>query len=89
MEEFKLFTDHKPLVPLINAKYPERTPLRYQRLLMRLMRYKAKAEYVPEKRRFVADALSGSPIQINPSSPVVEDVELHVHMVESHIPMSP
>ena len=53
------------------------------------MRYKAKAEYAKGKDLAVADALSRSPIQINPSPTVVEDVELHVHMVQSNLPMSP
>ena len=48
------------------------------------MRYKAKAEYAPGKDPVVADALSRSPIQINPSSLVY-----HMHMVESKLPMSP
>ena len=37
----------------------------------------------------VADALSKSPIQTNPSSPVAEDVALHVHMIELNLSMSP
>ena len=56
---------------------------------MRLMRYKAKAEYAPEKDFVVADTLSKSPIQKNQSSTVAEDVELHVHIVESNLPVSP
>jgi len=49
LTEFRLLTDHKPLVPLINVKDLDNTPLRCQRLLMRLMRYGAKAEYAPGK----------------------------------------
>ena len=41
LPQFKLITDHKPLVPLINTKDLDQTPIRVQRLLIRLMRYKS------------------------------------------------
>ncbi len=85
--EFRLLTDHKPLVPLINIKDLDNTPLRCQRLLMRLMRYGAKAEYAPGKTLVVADALSRSPVQTTSSSLLIEDVKLHVEMVESNLPI--
>ena len=57
---------------------------------MRLMRYKTKAECAPGKNPVVADALRiRSQIQMNPSSTDAEDVELHMHMVESNLPTSP
>ena len=48
-----------------------------------------KAKYASGKDLVVADALLRSPIQTNPSSPVAEDIVLHVHMVESNLSMSP
>ena len=47
LQQFKLLTDHKPLVPLINGNYLNAVPVRYQHLVMRMMRYNLKATHVP------------------------------------------
>ncbi|KAK7880220.1 hypothetical protein WMY93_033117 [Mugilogobius chulae] len=49
LSNFRLITDHKPLVPLINSKDLDNVPIRCQRLLMRLMRFSGVAEYAPGK----------------------------------------
>ena len=61
MEQFTLYTDHRPLVPLINNKHLTESPLRCQRMLMRLMRFRVTATYVPGKNMVVADTLSRCP----------------------------
>ena len=63
---FKLLTDHTLVVPLINVKDFDKTALSCQRLLIRLIRCKAKAEYATGKDFVDDDTLSRSPIQINP-----------------------
>ena len=61
LEGFKILTDHKPLVTLINEKDLDRAPLRCQRLLIRMHRYNATAEYPQGKTMVISDALSRSP----------------------------
>ena len=54
LQKFSLLTDHKPLVPLINSRDIADTPLRCQRLLMRMGAYGAEAAYMPGKHRRLA-----------------------------------
>ena len=58
LSTFKLLTDHKPLVPLINTQDLDKTSIRCQRMLMRLRGYNAIAEHVPGKYLIVPDTLS-------------------------------
>lgn len=92
LETFVLCTDHKPLIPLINTKDLTDTPLRCQRMLMRLMRFKPEARYNPGKEMFVADTLSRSPLTGGKTSlrqeELQNDVEAYVDTVASSWPMS-
>ena len=74
LSEFKLLTDHRPLVPLMNSRSIDDTPIRCQRLLMRAMRYNPIVEYVPGKLLVIADALSRKPLEVR--EPQKDDIEL-------------
>ena len=55
LESYRLITDHKPLLPLIVEKDLNMVLLRCQRLLMRMMWFNPKPEYVAGMQLFVAD----------------------------------
>ena len=57
-------------------------------MLMRLMRYKPVAEYVPGKNVTVADMLSRNPMKAEDSTQLSEDVDLHVNAITSSWPVS-
>ena len=90
LPQFRLELDHKPLVPLINSKSLTDTPVRCQRLLLRLMRYNPVAVYVPGKQHVVPDYLSRHPCQEPDSVAAVlqRDVTYYVLGVISRLPLT-
>ena len=85
LDKFKLITDHKPLIPLINTRDIANTPARCQRLLLRLMKFNAVAEHCPGKEMYVADALSRNPLPIENKQRIDADakvIEAHVMMID-------
>ena len=89
LQSFRLQTDHKPLVPLINSKDLQETPVRCQRLLMRLMRYSPVAEHVPGRFLITADFLSRHPVTdtaADASSNLVKEVTAYVEAVIATLP---
>ena len=86
--QFTVHTDHKPLVPLVNTRDLDNVPIRCQRLLIRLLRYDVKAEYIPGANLIIADTLSRAPrtvldAQIDTS--LHEDSEATIAVVTSSI----
>lgn len=88
MECFRLQTDHKPLVPLINTYDLDKVPPRCQRLLMRLLRFNVVAEHVPVKHLVVADALSRSPLTDIGDEHTDQEVQAYVESVVENAPIS-
>lgn len=90
VEDFKLITDHKPLVPLMNKKDLDNVPIRCQRLLMRLMRFKPTAEYAPGETMTVADTLSRSPLQCqHEESDTHSEVACYIGAIMENMPATP
>ena len=82
LPKVEIVTDHKPLVPLINTKDLSETPMRCQRMLLRLLKFNAKARYIPGKEMTVADALSRSPTKLTLGSASGGENEVTAHVRE-------
>ena len=63
LQEFELWTDHKPLVPLMSTKDLDLAPIRLQKILLRMMRFNFCIRHVPGKQLVTADTLSRFPIE--------------------------
>lgn len=95
LDSFKLITDHKPLVPLINKSDIDKSPIRCQRLLLRLRRFNAVAEYCNgnDGTMIVSDCLSRAPrnqydTHAHTCSMIENEINMYVGSVSSNVPIT-
>ena len=87
MDTFRIITDHKPLVPIINEKDLDVAPVRCTRLLIRLMRYTGKAEYAPGASMVISDLLSRKPLD-DATSDTEQDVKYYALSAVLSLPVT-
>ena len=81
-----LYTDHKPLIPLLKRTIHE-SPVRIQRLMLRLQRYSFTAVFKRGKYHVVPDTLSRAPTddtQTESEQTLEKECETVVHAVVAH-----
>ena len=83
--KFHIYTDHKPLVPLLGSKRLEELPLRVQRFRMRLMRFDFSISHVPGKELITADALSRAPVSPGEND-LDEEVSAYISLIVNSLP---
>lgn len=83
---FIVETDHRPLVSIIKKNLSKMSP-RIQRLMMKMQRYDFELIYTPGKHLILADVLSRAP-ESNSVSTTDEDIECHVNLVSTVLPVS-
>lgn len=86
-KQFRLESDHKPLIPIFTSKALDGLTPRLQRLRMRMMRYSYDITYVPGKELLAADALSRAPLTATDPWDLAEEVETFVRFVTSSVPI--
>ncbi|CAL8134117.1 unnamed protein product [Orchesella dallaii] len=87
-KQFRIETDHKPLVPIFTTKDLNDLTRRLQRFRMRMMHYSYEIFYTPGKQLITADTLSCQPITRHTTSDkeLQQEIECHVQEVVSHLP---
>ena len=83
-------SDHKPLEAIYKKQISATTP-RLQRMLLRLMKYSLRIEYLPGPQMFIADTLSRAYLPHKPTDAdreLADDIDVTVHSVIASYPAS-
>ena len=88
LDKLIIETDHKPLIPIINVKDLDGTPIRCQQLLIRLMLYNGIAQFSPGKTLILTDLLPRKPLELDNDKDLENEVQFDVHANTSGIPAS-
>ena len=88
-KSFKIETDHKPLVPLLNTKHLDDLPPRILRFRLRLAKYSYIAKHIPGKLLYAVDALSRFPVGTQEDKELQDKVQAYVnHITVPSLPAS-
>ena len=90
LPKFRVCTDHKPLIPILNYKGLAEMSPRIQAMRMKLLRYTFQAEHVPGKDLKDADAFSRAPTEQPTKEDTLQEEEIteYVQAVSEDLPAS-
>lgn len=80
-------SDHKPLETIFKKPLND-TPVRLQRMLLRLQRYTIHIKYVPGRLMFIADTLSRAPTELGRDSDIHKQIQVHVNTLYENLNFS-
>ena len=86
--QFKVETDHKPLVPLLSSKALDSVPVRVQRFRLRLMRFDFTVTHVPGAELHTADTLSRAPVSEPSENKLTCETSKFVQAIIENLPAS-
>lgn len=80
-------SDHKPLEAIFRKALND-TPVRLQRMLLRLQKYSIEIKYVPGRLMYVADTLSRAPTDDACDEKTGSDIDVHVNALYDSVNFS-
>ncbi|XP_061727723.1 uncharacterized protein K02A2.6-like [Cydia pomonella] len=80
-------SDHKPLEAIFRKALND-TPVRLQRMLLRLQKYSIEIKYVPGRLMYVADTLSRAPTDDACDEQTGSDIDVHVNALYDSVNFS-
>lgn len=78
-------TDHKPLMAIFKKNLDD-VSARLQRMLLKLLKYRIKIEYLPGSKMYVADTLSRAYLKTD--SPIDLELDYVIHSLSLTVPMT-